>query len=60
MKGFSPVITVCLLILIGMALVLILNQWARDTVVKILTESTGTYYNSTKTVVGTFFNLFRR
>ena len=59
-KGFSPVISVALLVLISLILALIVNTWGKETVTFILADSYAKYKNTTQAVAGAIFNLFKR
>jgi len=59
MKGFSPIISVVLLILIVVSLAIIINYWARDTVVQVLANSYNNYKKTAGVVAASFFNLFK-
>ena len=59
-KGFSPVIAVVLLILIGMILALIITAWGKETVALVLNESYQNYKKTSDAVAGAILRIFVR
>ena len=59
-KGFSPVIAVALLILIGLILALIISAWGKETVSLVLNETYSNYKKTADAVAGAILQIFKK